>query len=143
MSITNLSVKLSANLLVGCMLSVKESVRSEGSVSTYAVASVGSAVSVRLMRLGSGQNAHASVLLCLYLGRLDSGSFLLRWASNRGQGFPSEPAGEKVFERDIDNGERSFVSSRFVIPCCWGFKNGELINGLSRVSVEFSILTSG
>ncbi len=51
----NLSVKLSADLLVGCMLSVKESIRYEGSVSTYAAASVGSAASVRsFMRLGSG-----------------------------------------------------------------------------------------
>jgi hypothetical protein len=51
----NLSVKLSADLLVGCMLSVKESIRYEGSVSTYATASVGSAASVRsFMRLGLG-----------------------------------------------------------------------------------------
>ncbi len=50
----NMSVKLSWNLVVGCMLSVKESVRFEGSVSTYAAASVGSAASVRLMRLDSG-----------------------------------------------------------------------------------------
>ena len=47
------------------MLSVKESVRSEGSVSTYAAASVGSAASVRsFMRLGSG----VSVLSCSRVG---------------------------------------------------------------------------
>ncbi len=30
---------------------------------------------------------------------------------NRGQVFPSEPAGKKVFERDIDNGEKSLSQS--------------------------------
>ena len=30
---------------------------------------------------------------------------------NRGQVFPSEPAGKKVFDRDIDNGEKSLSQS--------------------------------
>ena len=49
----NLSIRLSANL--GSVLSVKESFRTEGSVSACAGASVGSSASVRsFMRLGSG-----------------------------------------------------------------------------------------